>query len=83
MKAGIMNFNFQQTIPILQAGLDPYILFQFKSEISIKTVHLMTPPHTDDQKPTVATKLYIGSIMSDKEDYSQLELVGSWGSNQP
>ena len=83
LKAGIMNFNQKLTIATLKFAENPYFLFEFESEILIKTIRLMNGMKTDDNRATDATKFYIGSTMSVPPDFSQLELVGSWGFLQP
>ena len=71
---GIYNFAWRITTALLESGSNPYMLFEFPSEVSIKTVTFHLGGNTKNH-PSAQTEIRIGSSMpGGLTDFSQLEL---------
>ena len=78
---GIFNLYWQTTSSLLSEGLNPYVLFEFPSEIWVKTVHFLIGIDSNGH-PSAQTELRLGSSMPGPIDFSQLELIGTFDNPQ-
>ena len=73
---GIHNFDWSTTLPLIKSGPNPFMLFEFPSEVSIKTIIIFIGFY-EPTFPSDQTEIRLGSTMNGPTDFSQLELVGT------
>ena len=70
---GIYTHYWQTTTPALKSGPNPYVLFEFFSEVNVKTLNFLIG---NNHFPSDQTEIRIGSSMpGGPTDFSQLELI--------
>ena len=75
---GIFNADYATTAFNLRSGANPYILFEFPSEILVRAVIISIAGDVTIH-PSSQTEIRIGSSMpGGPTDFSQLELVGTF-----
>ena len=73
---GIQNYNFKTTTSHIDKGLNPFMLFEFPSEILVRTINILI----EDGKAGASsdkTEVRLGSTMPGPTDFSQLDSVGT------
>ena len=76
---GIYNYDWPKTSSLLEIDVKPYMLFEFPTEVMVKTISILTAV-TD--LPTDETEIRIGSSMfGGSTNFSQLEFFGTFDNN--
>ena len=77
---GIYNHFGPTTIAKLESGPNPYMLFEFPSEVWVKTILIRIGSNAF---PSAQTEIRLGSSMpGGPTDFSQLELIGTFDNPQ-
>ena len=75
---GIFNYLWSTTVARIAGGSNFYMLFEFPSEVRVKTVSIRTGGNPD-YLPSAQTEIRLGSSMpGGPTDFSQLKLIGTF-----
>ena len=73
---GIFNYDFWTTITVLDLDPNPFMLFEFQSEVLVRVIQIRLTGNPGEH-PSDQTEIRLGSSMpAGPTDFSQLELIG-------
>ena len=78
MTNGICNYDHWKTVTVIKGGPNPYMLFEFQSEVEVRIIRFAVANYSP-QYPSDKTEIRLGSSMPGLTDFSQLDLIGTFG----